>query len=257
MWVRPRHRKTNIQILYDKVAPKWGRDCPKVRDDLISGSLIVQLARRFGAQGIILDCGCGDGNLSRLTSSFAMKVVGLDISHQMLLEARQRSVEFKNVEYVEGDMLTMSKFIKPESIDLCLGAFAVCCMKDKKELLRVFRQMHTVLKTGGVALVQIPHPLDSFLAEPSAWFRDIDSLTNYFGSGQMVRRELRTTDGDVLLAARYHFPICDYFKALNSAGFIVKDMYEPKPPLEVLKAHPSLLREFYLPSSLIFVGTKP
>src|SRR5215216_5407704 len=50
-----------------------------------------------------LDVGCGMGTFSRALAWRAGRVVGVDLSPQMVRIARERSRGFTNIEYVEAD----------------------------------------------------------------------------------------------------------------------------------------------------------
>lgn len=247
-------RRANIDIhnLYDEAAEKWARDEAKFRDDLISRPFVVQFARELGTNKDILDCGCGDGNLSRLVSPFAKNVIGIDLSSRMLEEAQRRSGEYNNVSYVRGNLLNIGEVLHPQSIDLCLAIFALCCMKNIGQLRRTLKQIHDILRPGGFALIQIPHPLESLYQEPSEWFIDVDRIENYYERGQLVRRNLRTVNADWVLVARYHFPLSDYFESIISAGLTIKSFFEPKASADLVRDYPTLEREARLPSSVIF-----
>lgn len=54
-------------------------------------------------QGVVLDVGCGTGLLFKHVASKAETIVGLDISKQLLLLARERARVFTNVLLVQAD----------------------------------------------------------------------------------------------------------------------------------------------------------
>lgn len=247
----------DIHALYDEVAQRWARDEPKVHDDLIGRPVVVDLARKLGTNRIILDCGCGDGNVCRLVSPFAKTVIGVDFSKQMLAEARKRSAGFENVNYIRARLEDLGEIMKPQSVDLCVALFAVCCIGSVSELRRVFGQIFNVLKDGGFLVAQIPHPLDGLFREPSSWYEDVDKFISYFDSGHLIRRKLRTFEGDSLLVARYHFTLSDYFDSIVSGGFVIRKMLEPTPLPWANHKYPTLSREGRLPSTVIFLGQRP
>jgi SAM-dependent methyltransferase len=243
---------TAIQSLYDSVAARWPRGLRALRDDFIGTPVATRIARKFAQNGTIVDCGCGNGNVCRSLSRFANHVIGVDISKKMLDEARSGWTSDK-ITYVQGRLDRLADVLKPESADLCLALFSVCCMKDRPELHRTFLNMYKILKPKKHAIIQIPHPADSFFRERSLWYKDIDRDATYFDRGAVVRRKLRTTGGEWLLVARHHFPLADYFLALTSAGFIVKCLLEPVPSRQTIRRWPTLSREARFPSSVIFI----
>jgi SAM-dependent methyltransferase len=253
---RPRREQllpSAVESIYDLIAEKWARDEPKVHDDLIGRPLVLEMVRRLGKDKIVLDCGCGDGNVCRLVSPFVDRVIGVDSSSRMLAEAQKRSGHLQNVAYIRGRLENLGSYVGSETIDICLALYAVCCIASIRDLRRVFRQIHSVLKPGGYAIIQIPHPLDGLLQEPSSWFEEVDELGSYFRAGELIRRKLKTVDGEWLLVARYHYPISSYFTAISSSGLLIMDLLEPKPSKEVIERYPTLSREAKFPASMIFV----
>lgn len=241
--------------LYDEVAPKWGRDTPQVRDDFITWDLLKELVQRFGNDGVVLDSGCGTGNICRLIAPFFKNVIGLDISEPMIKEAERLSTQFKNIIYTCGDMRQLSEHIGTGSLDLYLSIFGCCCLTTIDQIGETFKEMVQAVKPSGHFIIQIPHPLDPFLNKPSQWAIDVDKSEDYFKTGMAVRRKLRTSGGDLLLVARHHFTISDYVSALTSAGVRILEILEPRAEASVVEAEATLARESQLPSSMIFIGS--
>jgi ubiquinone/menaquinone biosynthesis C-methylase UbiE len=252
-----RESPLSIQSFYDSVAKKWARNGPELRDDFIGTPVVVKLAKALALNGTVLDCGCGDGNVARLVSPFARRVIGIDASSNMLDEAVKRSLRFENITYCRGKLERLPETVTPESVDLCLVLFSLCCVSSLKRLRRIFSNISAVLKPGKYVVVAIPHPVDSYLKKRSLWYRDLDAGGAYFDRGVRVRRKLRTARGDWLLVARYHFPLSDYFEAITSARLIVRRLLEPRPSSRVVRHHPTLRREAQFPSSMIFVCQRP
>src|SRR5438445_12647043 len=64
---------------------------------------------RLGATDNVLDVGCGAGWLSRRLAKLVPqgRVVGMDISDEMIRQARRASVDFENLMFVTGDVAEM------------------------------------------------------------------------------------------------------------------------------------------------------
>ena len=67
-----------------------------------------ELLERFAAgcrgRGLICDLGCGPGHIAGFLRRFNPDVIGLDLSHQSLVQARRRNVE---IVFLQGDMLAL------------------------------------------------------------------------------------------------------------------------------------------------------
>ncbi|MCX5867890.1 MAG: class I SAM-dependent methyltransferase [Proteobacteria bacterium] len=110
---------------------------------------IYRLVREIKAE-TVLDLGCGGGELLPTLAGLFPRIWGIDLQ---VTNAR-RVVEYyqlKNVTLIEGDFLTHD--FRPAFFDLVVAADVLEHQRD----LEVFcRRMHSVLKTGGIAVVCLP-----------------------------------------------------------------------------------------------------
>jgi 2-polyprenyl-3-methyl-5-hydroxy-6-metoxy-1,4-benzoquinol methylase len=93
-----------------------------------------------------LDVGCGDGLLVRALAARCRNVVGLDVSHHMVAEARGL-VTASNVSFVAADLLHAP--FKAAAFDLIASVTAIHHMPFEPALLR----MAELLSPGGVLVV--------------------------------------------------------------------------------------------------------
>lgn len=249
--------REDVEALYDTVARDWARDDAKLHDDLIGRPVIIDLAKELGAGKRVLDVGCADGFVCRLISPFAKSVIGIDISRNMLREATNRTKGLPNVSFIRGRMENIGDTVRPESIDLCLALYAVCSVKTQAALESLFHNIHRTVAPGGHLILQVPHPFDAFVREPSAWFHDSHRMMSYFDTGHFVHRKLKTVDDEWVDAARYHHTISEYINALTATGLHIVKMIEPAAPTEAVKEHSSLAREQRYPASMIVVARRP
>jgi SAM-dependent methyltransferase len=98
----------------------------------------------------VLDLGCGGGELLPTLAGLFPRVWGMDLK---VTNAR-KVVEYyhaKNVVLLEGDFLTHD--FRPASFDLVVAADV---LEHQRDLEAFGRKMHSVLKTGGRAVVCLP-----------------------------------------------------------------------------------------------------
>ena len=107
-------------------------------------SLVDLLAPEPGE--LILDLGCGSGELTHEIASYGANVVGLDSSTDMLCKARQ---QFPGLDFREGDGTT---FELPERFDAIFSNAALHWMTDASA---VARQMYRHLKPGGRLVAEL------------------------------------------------------------------------------------------------------
>src|SRR4030042_4038993 len=101
--------KSNLEQVYDDLAPVWGKDIAKPVWGLKELEEFVYLSKKNGGSKV-LDLGCGSGIQSKQLFEAGLKVVGLDLSSKMISQAKKRVPEAK---FIVGDMTKM-EFIKEE-----------------------------------------------------------------------------------------------------------------------------------------------
>lgn len=135
--------KNDLKKVYDELAVYWGND--NTLHDWGNNELseFVNLIRKNGGKRV-LDLGCGSGVHSKLLTEKGMYVVGLDISRQMINEARKRAQKAK---FLVGD-ITNLKF-RENSFD---GVYARASILHipKKLIPKVFSSVYRILKKDGI-----------------------------------------------------------------------------------------------------------
>ncbi len=90
--------------------------------------------RGFGRRGLILDAGCGTGELSRLLLETGYDVIGVDVSESMLAVAREKN---------PGQLLLRQDLTK---LDLYGTVQGVVCMQDTLNHLRSLKDFRQALR---------------------------------------------------------------------------------------------------------------
>jgi putative AdoMet-dependent methyltransferase len=99
---------------------------------------------------VVLDLGCGTGNLSLRLKAFK-RLVCVDISEKMLAVAQQKLVGRKGVEFVQADLLGYFEREDVPQFDAVVSTYAIHHLtEDEKAVL--FRKIDGVLKPGGRAV---------------------------------------------------------------------------------------------------------
>ena len=95
-----------------------------------------------------LEIGCGAGAFTRLLATRAGRVVGSDLSPQMIRRAlEQQSVSGSHIEYILGDVMCLS--LLPESFD-CIVSIATL---HHLPLAQALLKMKDALKPGGRLII--------------------------------------------------------------------------------------------------------
>lgn len=166
-----------------------------------------------------LEIGCGEGRVCRDLAARGHRIVGLDASPTLLRLAAEAHPEG---EYLLGDAAALP--FEDGAFDLVV---AFNSLMDVQDMPAAVAEAARVLEPGGRFCVCVTHPLadaGSFESrEPDARFV-IDG--SYYG-----RRRFEGTfarDGLEITFRGWCYPLEDYCRALEEAGFLVEAVREPR-----------------------------
>jgi SAM-dependent methyltransferase len=103
---------------------------------------------------VVLDIGCGVGRLTRVLAGRTAHVHAIDVSAQMLDQAREHNAHLTNVTWHHGDGTTLHP-VEDDSIDAVVSHLVFQHIPDPEITLGYVREMGRVLKPGGWAVVQV------------------------------------------------------------------------------------------------------
>jgi SAM-dependent methyltransferase len=66
-------------------------------------AILGRLGLAVGADDVVVDLGCGLGRLTRVLAERALRVMALDVSEEMLRQAREHNAHLDNVEWIHCD----------------------------------------------------------------------------------------------------------------------------------------------------------
>ena len=172
----------------------------------------------------VLDLGCGFGWHCRYAAeNGAQSVLGIDISENMLQEARRRT-EDPRVEYRK---ISLEEYEDPEnSFDAVISSLALHYVESFEDICR---KVYRCLKPGGEFVFSAEHPI--FTAYGSQdWYRDEKGnilhwpVDRYFEEGKREAVFLGET------MVKYHRTLTTYLGSLLKNGFQITGVVEPMPP---------------------------
>ena len=102
---------------------------------------------KIGAGDVVLDIGCGGGINSieiALRAGLEGRVLGVDISPDILAVAGERGREIPNLEFIEGDAATMD--LDEGGYSLIFSRFGMMFFSDP---VRAFNNLRRALRSGG------------------------------------------------------------------------------------------------------------
>jgi ubiquinone/menaquinone biosynthesis methyltransferase len=215
----PASKTRYVRTMFDVVAPGYDRFVRAFSFGMDSGwksALIRETARRLRVRPAILDLACGTGDLGielgRLTQ--ARFVVGLDLSSQMLAEARSRiRNEPEPFALVACDILATC--LADSSVDVVTVGYGLRNTGDPRKALS---EIARVLKPGGVlANLDFHRPVSRIWRELFLWYiRHAGRL-----GGWLWHRE-PATYGYIAPSIRRYLSIPEFEDALAAAGFEIE-----------------------------------
>ena len=94
-----------------------------------------------------LEIGCGIGEFARLLATRARSVVAIDLSPQMIRLAKSRSANYPNIEYLQGDVMSLA--LPDEGYDCIVTMATLHHLPLGDALLK----MKEALKSNGVLII--------------------------------------------------------------------------------------------------------
>ncbi|MFW9921784.1 MAG: class I SAM-dependent methyltransferase [Candidatus Thorarchaeota archaeon] len=210
------------------------------REFIIDPALWKQLGDVTGLK--VLDAGCGNGYLARQLAKKGAKVVGVDFSKNFISYCKKKEKsEPLGCTYYCGS-LTELDFLENEMFDLVVSNVV---MVDVQDYNTVFREINRILKPKGRFVWSNLHPVFGSLNQifyripydtPRNEERLFVLIDRYFDSGAFL-----TSWGKITPIWQFHRTLQEYSQALYKAGFLIREIIEPKPSLEDIKNYPRTL----------------
>jgi SAM-dependent methyltransferase len=172
-----------IQACYDTVARAYAeRFAGELAHKPLDRELLTRFASEVRERGDVYDLGCGPGQTTAFLHGCGVSVRGLDISAELLREARQRH---PGIQFEQGDMLALP--LADNSLAGVIAFYAIVHLSPAG-LRRALAEMHRVLRPGGRLLLAFhigegPVHVDEFLGHSV-------SLDFVFFAPQIVAGEL-------------------------------------------------------------------
>lgn len=100
--------------------------------------------------GNILDLGCGNGNETAILCKKGLNVTALDISDELINEAKKKAPEAK---FIKADIRTLP--IENSSIDNALFIATFHHLKNNNDRLKCLKELHRCIKPNGRVLMSV------------------------------------------------------------------------------------------------------
>ena len=168
----------------------------------------------------ILDCGCGEGYVSRWLTQKGHKVVGIDESKFILKAAKEAAVGIDD--YVRGDAYQMP--FRDGSFDCAVSNFLLVELEKPEDFIK---EVKRILKPKGRFIFQTLHP-SLFISKTGQ--SEGRTVPDYFKSSRISEKLGRpyNLESPVEITT-FHHPLSRYTRALANNGFHIIYLDEPTP----------------------------
>ena len=171
------------------------------------------------APGVLtLEIGCGEGRVTRDLRDRGHRMVGIDASPTLLRHARDADPGGR---YLIGDGMSLP--FSDAAFDL---AVAYNSLMDMDDMAAAVREAARVLTPGGRFAVSVTHPVND-----AGVFSGREPTAPFVISGSYLgRRRFEGTFGRDELTMTFRgwcYPLEDYARALEEAGFVIERIREP------------------------------
>lgn len=190
----------------------------------------------------LLDLGCGNGYFYKMATKKKYQYFGLDISEEMLRQAKDG---FPKGKYILGSATDFKEQIT-ERFDVIIAIMIYPAFKKVGDIQKSMSECKGVLKKGGTFIIGIAHPsFDQYMQFGILGKNDVKTdFHGYFKSGQKMLITHDFEEGKMTFED-YHWQVEDYVDCIRSAGMSVIKVDECKPPGSLKKSDP----DFYFKRS--------
>jgi SAM-dependent methyltransferase len=147
---------------YDTLAAQYAETYCNELDYKPFDRALLQRFLQSAPKGTLCDLGCGPGHVAAYLQSLGSTVIAMDVSPQMVAEAKQR---FPNLDCRIGDMLDLE--IEKGSLAGIVALYSIIHL-ERAMLPRAIREMHRALQGDGLLLLSF-HKGDGDLQLQDVW----------------------------------------------------------------------------------------
>lgn len=213
-----------VRAAYDQLAARFAAVAPTKGHNAYYDRPAVQSLLPPLAERRVLDAGCGPGLYAEWLLGQGAAVVGVDLSPEMIKQARQRLGD--RAEFHVADLAEPLEFLGEATFDVIVSALALDYVRDWEP---VFASFYRLLRAPGTLVFSVGHPADEFYR--------LNPEGNYF-EVEPVQAVFKAFGPDVVRVPYLRRPLGAMIAPLRAAGFALDRVYEPQPLPEFAAQEP-------------------
>jgi len=183
--------RMELQNSYDRVAEDYAE---QFKDELTKKpfdcGMLDRLIEKVGTQETICDLGCGAGHIASYLSRRGAKVCGIDLSPEMVKQAKRLNPE---ISFRQGNMLDLKK-IADDSFS-GIAAFYSIIHVPRDSVIDALREMKRVLRSGGLLLLTFH--IGQEIRHLDEWFDKKVNLDFFFFETDEMKQYLETAGFEI------------------------------------------------------------
>jgi SAM-dependent methyltransferase len=235
--------------LWDEHAQWWIDGFTDGADPEYEEQIIPMAIEELAGFSMVLDVGCGDGQIARALAARGANVLGIDPTALHIEIANQRG---------GGPRYQMGSATSLPCADASVDAVVACLVFEHiDEMDAAVAEVARVLRPGGQFSFFLNHPL---LQTPgSGWIDDhiIDPPEQYWRIGPYLVETQSVEEVELGVYIRFiHRPLSRYINTLIGAGLSIERVVEPSPPQGFLDRAPEYALAHTVPRLLYIRSTK-
>jgi SAM-dependent methyltransferase len=175
-----RNSRSDLSASYDELAEEYTRRIAgELEHKPFDRKLLDRFAAMFDAEDTICDMGCGPGHVARYLHDRGVRVIGVDLSPQMVNQARLLN---PGLDFRQGDMMSLD--VGGESWAGIVLLYSIIHI-PRAEVVRALRELRRCLRPGGRLLVSF-HIGDDLVHLDELWDHPVSIDFLFFRADEML-----------------------------------------------------------------------
>lgn len=179
---------------------------------------VPELLQKYVSGKQALDYGCGAGRSTRFLQSLDFDTIGVDISNDMLEQARFKDKSGR-YHHIQSGQLPF----EDSSFDLIFSSFVFLETSSLDEIEEILSEMKRVLKRDGFITI-VTSPTEGYGSNYVSFSYDFPENAKTFQSGDTVKLLIKGTG---MILHDYYWTEQDYAQAFSNVGLKITELLKP------------------------------